>query len=210
MTLDLAAAVSTGRPAFGLSYAAPPPADVLLCFAEDDSGDTVVPRLLAAGADLNRIHEVQGMRGQDGKPLPFSLGDCDVLAAKLRSLPDVRLVVIDPAGVFAGRTGLDTHKEAPVQAMLADLRDVAIAARVAMVLVAHVNKSEEAKARNQSMTGDVRPVANMTNSLLTQAGMSELAMVAANPTTPRADGCGSRPGVPAKCGSTAVQPIAAT
>src|SRR5262249_31159683 len=61
----------------------------------------------------------------------------------------VRLVVIDPAGVFAGRTGIDTHKEAPVQAMLAGLRDMAVARRVAVVLVAHVNKSEEQKARNR-------------------------------------------------------------
>jgi hypothetical protein len=149
VTLDLAANLSTGRPAFGLTYDAPPPANVLLCFGEDDAADVVVPRLLAAGADLARIHEVQGVRGADGKRLPFSLGDCDVLAAELRKRPDVRLVVIDPVGVFAGRTGIDTHKEAPVQALLANLRDVAIASRVAVVLVAHVNKSSEAKARDR-------------------------------------------------------------
>jgi hypothetical protein len=148
-TLDLAAAVSTARPAFGLAYPAPPPGEALLCFAEDDAGDTVVPRLLAAGADLSRVHEVQGLRGPDGKLLPFSLNHVDLLAAELGRRPDVRLVVIDPAGVFAGRTGIDTHKEAPVQAMLAGLRDLAVARRVAVVLVAHVNKSEEQKARNR-------------------------------------------------------------
>jgi hypothetical protein len=148
-THDVAAAVTAGRCAFGLSYTPPPPADVLLCFAEDDAGDTVVPRLLAAGADLRRVHEVQGIRGADGKRRPFSLADCAVLAKDLERRPDAKLVVIDPAGVFAGRSGIDTHKEAPVQAMLAELRDLAMARRVAVILVAHVNKSEEQKARNR-------------------------------------------------------------
>jgi hypothetical protein len=148
-TLDVTAAVTTGRCAFGLQYTPPPPADVLLCFAEDDAGDTVVPRLLAAGADLRRVHEVQGVRGADGKRRPFSLADCAVLAKDLERRPEAKLVVIDPAGVFAGRTGIDTHKEAPVQAMLAELRDLAMTRRVAVVLVAHVNKSEEQKARNR-------------------------------------------------------------
>jgi len=148
-TLDLTAAVTTGHQAFGLSYAAPPPADVLLCFAEDDAADTVVPRLLAGGADLQRVHEVRGLRSRDGKPLPFSLADCDILATELKRRPEVRLVVIDPVGVFAGRTGIDTHKEAPVQALLANLRDLALEYRVAIVLVAHVNKNEEQKARNR-------------------------------------------------------------
>jgi hypothetical protein len=148
-TLDLAAAVTTGRCAFGLQYAPPLPADALLVFAEDDAADTVVPRLLAAGADLRRTHEVQGKRGRDGRRLPFSLADCDALAAELKRRPEARLVVIDPAGVFAGRTGIDTHKEAPVQAMLAELRDLALDRRVAVVLVAHVNKCEEQKARNR-------------------------------------------------------------
>jgi hypothetical protein len=148
-TLDVAGAVTTGRCAFGLKYTPPPPADVLLCFAEDDAGDTVVPRLLAAGADLRRVHEVQGIRSADGKRRPFSLADCGALAKDLEHRPAAKLVVIDPAGVFAGRTGIDTHKEAPVQAMLAELRDLAMTRRVAVVLVAHVNKSEEQKARNR-------------------------------------------------------------
>jgi hypothetical protein len=148
-TLDLAAAVTAGRCAFGLIYTPPPPADVLLASAEDDTADTVVPRLLAAGADLSRVHEVQGLRDKDGRLLPFSLADCDVLARELERRPGVKLVVIDPVGVFAGRTGADTHKEAPVQALLAGLRDLAVAGKVAVVLVAHVNKSEEAKARNR-------------------------------------------------------------
>jgi hypothetical protein len=56
---------------------------------EDDAQDTVVPRLLAAGADRTRIHEVVCKRNKTGKREPFSLGDCAVLAAPLpkRTMP---------------------------------------------------------------------------------------------------------------------------
>src|SRR5262249_42141465 len=138
-----------GRCAFGLTYTPPPPADVLLCYAEDDAQDTVVPRLLAAGADRARVHEVVCKRNKAGKRLPFSLSDCPALAAKLKEMPAVKLVVIDPVGVFCGRTGVDTHKEAPVQALLAELRELAMTSRAAVVLIGHVNKNEEQKARNR-------------------------------------------------------------
>jgi hypothetical protein len=146
VTLDLTAAVTCGRCAFGLNYSPPAAADVLLCYAEDDAQDTVVPRLLAAGADRTRVHEVVCKRNKTGKREPFSLGDCAALAAKLKEMPTVRLVVIDPIGVFCGRTGIDTHKEAPVQALLAELRELAMACRVAVVLVGHINKNEEQRA----------------------------------------------------------------
>src|SRR5579864_8847025 len=73
ITLHLAACVTQGRCAFGLHYTPPERADVLLVSCEDDLADTVVPRLLAAGADLARVHRVEGIRGDDGKLLPFSL-----------------------------------------------------------------------------------------------------------------------------------------
>jgi hypothetical protein len=147
-TLDLTAAVTVGRCAFGLTYTPPPPADVLLCFAEDDTEDTVVPRLVSFGADLNRVHEVQGVASKGGV-LPFSLAACDILEDELKRRPNVRLVVIDPVGVFVGRTNIDSHKEAPVQALMAALRDVAMRRRVTVLLVALPNKNEDAKACNR-------------------------------------------------------------
>jgi hypothetical protein len=148
-TLDLTAAITRGQCAFGLDYSPPPPADVLLCYAEDDAQDTVVPRLLAAGADLDRVHEVICKQDKNGKREPFSLADCAVLAAKLREMPAVELVVIDPIGVFCGRTNVDTHKEAPVQALLAELRELALTYHVAVVLVGHINKNEEQRAHHR-------------------------------------------------------------
>ncbi len=55
ITLHLAAMVSRGEPCFGLSYFAPPAAGVILAGCEDAADTTVVPRLLAAGADLRKV-----------------------------------------------------------------------------------------------------------------------------------------------------------
>lgn len=62
LTLDMAANLTMGRPCFGKDYEAPEPCDVLLISCEDDFEDTVVPRLIAAEADLKRVHRVNGVR----------------------------------------------------------------------------------------------------------------------------------------------------
>jgi DNA primase/RecA-family ATPase len=146
ITLDVAAGVTTGRPCCGLTYEAPPPADVLLFSCEDDTADTLVPRLLSAGADLKRCHAVRGVQGPDGKCLPFCLADVDALRAELVTRPEVRLVVIDPVSAFVGRAGVDDHKDSQLRALLSGLTEVAAETRVAIVLIAHLNKSQAVKA----------------------------------------------------------------
>lgn len=39
---------------------------MLLLAAEDDGGDTIRPRLAAAGADLERVHVLEGLRDEEG------------------------------------------------------------------------------------------------------------------------------------------------
>jgi hypothetical protein len=146
LTLDLAAAVTRGRPAFGLDYDAPPPGDALLVSCEDDFGDTVVPRLLAAGADLKRIRRVDGVRNPDGTAAPFSLDHYQQLETELEARPDVRLVVVDPAGAYVGRTGVDDHKDSALRSLLGPLAELAARRRVTVMLVKHVNKGVTARA----------------------------------------------------------------
>jgi putative DNA primase/helicase len=74
---------------------------VLILSAEDDPGDTIRPRLEAAGADLTRCHIIEAAQdiGADGKlrQRGFSLiDDIARLDAELRRLGDVVLVIIDP------------------------------------------------------------------------------------------------------------------
>src|SRR5262249_35902791 len=98
LTLHLTAALTRGQPCFGLDYKSPPACDVLLISCEDDFADTVVPRLLAAGAPLVRVWKVDGIKTKEGKAAPYCLAHYQAMDRELAAHPDIRLVVIDPAG----------------------------------------------------------------------------------------------------------------
>src|SRR4029450_6264221 len=124
--------------------------DVIFRRAEDDPADTIRPRLEAAGANLQRIHIVEGVivgyRG-DGTPgrrafsLEEDLAALDVTLAKLKS---VALVVIDPISAYLG--GVDSHKNADVRALLAPVSELAARQNVAIVGVSHLSKATGSKA----------------------------------------------------------------
>jgi hypothetical protein len=151
LTLGLSTAVTTGRPAFGLDYSPPPPGDVLLVSCEDDFADTVLPRLIAMGADLARCRRVDGSIGPDGKVAPFSLLHFNNVEAELTRRPEVRLIVIDPAGAYIGNTGIDDHKDSQLRALLGPLAEVAARRAVCVVLVKHLNRNTAVKAVNRVM-----------------------------------------------------------
>jgi hypothetical protein len=153
MTLDLAACLTTGRPCLGLTYDPLPPAEVLLISCEDDLGDTIVPRLLAAQADLTRCHSVEGVRDASGKVAPFSMAHFRAMEQELEKRPGVQLVVIDPAGAFVGRTGVDDHKDSELRALLGPLAEVAARRGVTVLIVKHFNKGATAKAAHKVSGG---------------------------------------------------------
>jgi putative DNA primase/helicase len=142
LTLDLAARLSAGTP-MPLSDSARTAGDVLILSAEDDPGDTIGPRLSAAGANLERVHYVSGVRFMDDagalKNRIFSLKqDMATLEYALLDLPKCRLVIIDP--VTAYLDGVDAHSNAEVRGVLAPVAEFAARYRVAVILVAHLNK----------------------------------------------------------------------
>ena len=57
ISCDIAARISTARPFPGKSGGLTEPGDVLFFAPEDDMADTVIPRLTAAGANLDKIHD---------------------------------------------------------------------------------------------------------------------------------------------------------
>lgn len=126
-----------------------PQGDVLYLTAEDDYASTVVPRLLAAGADVSRVHLVDCVRmaGQNGQPRErgFDLvRDVPALDALLCRLPGVRLVTIDPVSAYLGNAnGNDTSD---VRGLLRPLERVAQTHHVAVVLVSHLNKGGSSEA----------------------------------------------------------------
>lgn len=144
VTLGIAATVSRGGrwPIHGEGRA--PAGDVVLVSAEDDPGDTIRPRLEAAGADLERVHALDGIQevNEDGERVrrPWTLSDLSELERLIERLPDCRLLVIDPVSAYLA--AVDSHKNSDVRALLAPLADLAARHRLAVLAVSHLNKSQ--------------------------------------------------------------------
>src|SRR5215471_1558165 len=65
VSIAMAAAVTSGGP-WPCDEGRAPLGSVLFLCAEDDAADTVVPRLLAAGADPAQVHIVSAVGTEDG------------------------------------------------------------------------------------------------------------------------------------------------
>jgi hypothetical protein len=137
ITLALAAAVSRGTPVIPHAPVVGP-AGVMILPAEDDAARTVVPRLRAAGANLDRVHIVDEVQlGDTARPVQ--------LPEDLRFLREyierngVRLVVFDPImGYLSGL--VDSHKDQSARDVLSALRRLAEETGVAIVMIRHLNK----------------------------------------------------------------------
>jgi hypothetical protein len=117
---------------------------VIFLSAEDDAEDTIIPRLMAAGADLKRVHIIESVisgRTDDGEPMEklFSLqSDLYELDKTIREIGDVGLIVIDPVSAYLD--GVDSYKNSEVRAVLAPLRTLARKHNTAVLMITHINK----------------------------------------------------------------------
>jgi AAA domain len=118
-----------------------PVGNVIIFNAEDGADDTVVPRLIGAGADLKRVHIVSAVLQDDGKGRrTFNLqADLDLLEMKIAEIGDVALVIIDPISSYMGKT--DTHKNAEVRGALEPLSEMADRLKVAILSITHFSKT---------------------------------------------------------------------
>ena len=151
VTLYITARLTKGEPLYGNTRTATlPPSDVLILSAEDDPNTTLAPRLKAAGADLSRVWLLESVMVKDGKgktleereaQLDTDIGEIKKIIAKH---PNIRLIVIDPISSFLGNAGM--NKEQEVRKVLRPIRDIAQHQNISVILVAHFNKSTEARA----------------------------------------------------------------
>ena len=100
--------------------------------AEDDIADTIKPRLLAAGADCNKIAYII----DDNSELTFEDARIEAILDKTGA----RLLVIDPIQAFLVQDS-DMQSVARMRTALGKLADVAAKYQCAVVLVGHLNKS---------------------------------------------------------------------
>lgn len=135
IALALAACVTTGKP-FPDGTACKP-GNVLIWSGEDDPADTLMPRLLAAGADPKRVYFVDETYRM-GEVLPFDPArDMGALAAQMDAMDGVSLLILDPiAQAIAG----DSHKAGEVRRGLQPVIDLAASLNTAVIGISHLSK----------------------------------------------------------------------
>lgn len=171
LTAFMAARVTTGT-AWPDDNASRPTGSVVMLSCEDDVGDTIRPRLEAAGANLDRVHVVEAVRTGVGATRGLSLQtDMARLERLLDELPDVRLVVIDPITAYLDKT--DTHKTADVRVALAPVQALAARRRVAIVAVSHLNKNSGNGKSINAITGSGAFVAASRATFLVTKGQED-------------------------------------
>ena len=115
---------------------------VVFLSSEDEPDDTIVPRLMAAGANLEKIEFLSNLIPKHGS---VNLRDhTQELECTLAQIDNVALLVIDPIMAYLG--GIDSHKNADVRALLVPLSEMASRLKVAILAVSHLNKTKGGEA----------------------------------------------------------------
>jgi hypothetical protein len=141
VTMDIAARVSRGRP---FPDGAPCEAgNVLIANVEDGIEDTIVPRLKAHGADLERVFMFSGVPDGRGGTRLLELPEDLALLEALVLRREAKLLIIDPVLTMLGG---DANKDQDARKALTPVRDMAERTGVAVVAVRHLNKSVGLKA----------------------------------------------------------------
>lgn len=142
-TTDLAARCSTGA-AWPDGAPAARPRDVLLLSAEDGLGDTIAPRLTAAGADLRRVHALLEVPQSDDDgnvrmvppSLPRDIGHIEEVITR----HGCALVIVDVLMAYLSGK-VDSHRDQDVRGVLHQLAAMAERTGACVVLIRHMNKA---------------------------------------------------------------------
>lgn len=131
LALRLAAACSTGNPLPGMEPMGP--FNVIYQSAEDGMGDTIKPRLMDAGADLDRVLSIV----EDKKQLSL----LDERIEKAIREHNARLMILDPIQGYIG-SQVDMNRANEIRTVLKSVASVAERTGCAIVLIGHLNKAK--------------------------------------------------------------------
>ena len=128
--MHLAAACTNGKLLPNMERMAP--FNVIYQTAEDGLGDTVKPRLIEAGADLDRVLVI------DDSEVQLTLSDERIEKAIIEN--NAKLVIIDPIQAYLG-ADVDMNRANEVRPIFMRLGQVAQRTGCAILLIGHLNKA---------------------------------------------------------------------
>jgi energy-coupling factor transporter ATP-binding protein EcfA2 len=150
LAVALAAAVTRGRD--WPDGSAGSAGVVLIWSGEDDPRDTLVPRLLAAGADLERVFFVGDVTNLDGQRAFDPAIDVALLEGRLGDIGGAALLIVDP---IVNAVSGDSHKNGEVRRALAPLVGLAQRHNVAVLGVSHFSKGTAGREPTERVTGSL-------------------------------------------------------
>jgi hypothetical protein len=147
VALDLAARISRGLEFPGGIKNDWGKKKVLLCVTEDDLGDTVVPNLMAAGADLDMIGflRITSVVDDSVKMRKLQLQTDIVLVTNaLKKNPEYALVVLDPLFSFVGKA--NKNDDEIMRPIMEELQKTCAVTKTAFIGIIHYNKKSDLDA----------------------------------------------------------------
>ena len=142
VSASIAAMVSRGL-AWPASEVKCKPGNVIMFSAEDGVADTIVPRLIAAGADLERIH----VHSASDEPSDRSFNlkrDIHALRNAVEAMGECSLIVIDPIASYLG--GADSNNNSEIREILGALQAIQEQYGTCVLGVHHLNKKAGSQA----------------------------------------------------------------
>ncbi len=122
---------------------------VIFISAEDDTADTIVPRLIAAGANLDLVEIVDYVLNEStetGFSLKTHLSALENLIVKLEN---VAAIIIDPITAYLGTTDANSNSE--VRSILTPLARIAEKYNLAIICISHNNKNASQQAIHRAI-----------------------------------------------------------
>ena len=113
------------------------PVHVIYQTAEDGLGDTIKPRLLAAGADCSKVMVI------DDSDQPLTMADVRLEEAIVQT--KAKMVVLDPIQGFLG-ANVDMHRANEIRPLMKRIAVLAEKYHCAVILIGHMNKNSNGKS----------------------------------------------------------------
>ena len=129
-----------------------PSGNVLIWSGEDSADDVLVPRLIAAGADLTRVHFIGDVK-HGGETRSFDPAtDIPIMQDAVVRIGDISLLIVDPVvNAVAG----DSHKNGEVRRALQPLVDFGEKLDCAVLGISHFSKGTGGRDPLERVTGSL-------------------------------------------------------
>ena len=137
LVLKLAAALSMGLPLPCDDDKEYEPIHIIYQTAEDGLGDTIKPRLLAAGADCSKVLVI------DDSDQPLTMADVRLEEAIVQT--KAKMVVLDPIQGFLG-ADVDMHRANEIRPLMKRIAVLSEKYHCAVILIGHMNKNSNGKS----------------------------------------------------------------